>query len=124
MQKEMFELATKMTQSVLDSAQKLSELNVKTMEKGFTQQSELMSAYFDASTKGLELMSKAKGYQDLLAGQAQLVRELGDTVMASVKQGAAVMNETRTEYAALVETNVKTAQDQIAEVSKVTRKAA
>ncbi|MGF1644947.1 MAG: phasin family protein, partial [Thiotrichales bacterium] len=123
-QKELFELATKMSQSVLDSAQKLSELNVKTLDKVVAQQSALASAYFDASTKGLELMSKAKGYQELLAGQAQLMRELGETVMNSVKQGASTLNEVRTEYSALAETNVKVAQEQINEVSKVTRKAA
>ena len=115
--KEMFEMFEKSTQVIMDSVRKMNELNLRTLDRVMQQQSELAGIYMDASTKGLELVGKAKGFQDLMAGQASLVRECSERSMETVRRGMNLANESRTEYGAMVEENMKVAQEQLARAS-------
>lgn len=125
MQKELFELSNKWAQSLIDATRKLGELNLKTLDKVVETQGALAGAYFNASSRALELAGKAKGYQELVGGQAEVVREYGETLMAALRKGAELAVDARAEYGALVEQNLKTAQAQLDEVARVvTAKAA
>jgi hypothetical protein len=124
MQKEILELIEKTTETAMESARKIGELNQRTFEKLFQQQADLAAFYMDASARGLELMTKAKGYQDLLAGQTVLLRECGERNMAALREGMAFANESTTEYGAMIQEGVKLAQEQAARATSMMKVAA
>ena len=119
MQKEMFDLIEKSTETAMESARKVGELNQRTFEKLFQQQADLAAFYMDASVRGLELMTKAKGYQDLIAGQTALLRECGERNMAALRDGMAFANASTTEYSSMVQAGIKQAQEQAAQASSL-----
>lgn len=124
MQKEIIELIEKSTETAMESARKIGELNQRTFEKLFQQQADLAGFYMDASARGLELMAKAKGYQDLIAGQTSLMRECGERNMAALREGMAFATESSNEYGAMVQEGVKMAQEQAARASSMVKVAA
>ena len=78
MQKQIIEMFEQTTATAMESARKIGELNQRTFDKMFQQQADLAAFFMDASARGMELMTKAKGYQDLMAGQTALLRECGE----------------------------------------------
>ncbi len=124
MQKEIIELFTKSTETAIEAGRKITELNMRTFERLMQQQADVAATYMDMATKGMTLFSKAKGMQDLIAGQAELSREFGERSMEIMRKGMAVANESGSEYTSLVQEGVKTAQERINEATKATLKAA
>lgn len=124
MQKEMIEMIEKTTETTMESARKIGELNQRTFEKLFQYQADLAAFYMDAGARGLELMTKAKGYQDLIAGQTSLLRECGERNMAALRESMAFANESGTEYGAMIQEGVKMAQEQAARASSMVKVAA
>ena len=124
MQNEIIEMFTKSTETAMEAGRKISELNMRTFERLMQQQADFMGTYMEMATKSMEVMSKAKGMQDLINGQAQLSREFSERGMDMLRKGMTVANESGSEYGNLVQEGVKTAQEQMAAVSKATLKAA
>ena len=123
MQKEMLDLIEKSTETAMASARKIGELNQRTFEKLFQQQTELAAFYMDASVRGLELMTKAKGYQDLFAGQTALLRECGERNMAALRDGVAFANTSSNEYGVMFQEGVQLAKDQAAQAASLVKTA-
>ena len=121
MQKEIIDLIEKSTETAMASARKIGELNQRTFEKLFQQQADLAAFYMDASARGLELMSKAKGYQELIAGQTALMRECGERNMAALRDGMAFANVSSAEYGSMIQEGVKQAQEQAAQASSLVK---
>lgn len=119
MQKQMIEMFEKSTETALESARKIGELNQRTFDKMFQQQAELAAFFMDASARGLELMTKAKGYQDLMAGQTALLRECGERGITAVRAGMTFATESSAEYGNLAEEGFKVAQEQMAQASSL-----
>ena len=119
MQKQMVGMVEKTTETGMESARKIGELNQRPFDKMFQQQTELAAFFMDASARGLELMTKAKGYQDLMAGQTALLRECGERGIAAVRTGVTFATESSAEYANLAEEGIKVAQEQMAKVSSL-----
>lgn len=124
MQKDVIEIIEKSNESVLEAIRKITELNMRTFDKMFQQQAELAAYYMDASSRGMELITKAKGYQDLMAGQTALAREIGERNLSVVRNSVTDVYATSNEYSALVQEGVKLAKEQVAQASDVAMKAA
>jgi hypothetical protein len=124
MQKEMLELITKSTETAMEAARKLSELNMRSFEAMLQQQAEMFGAYMDMTTKSIEVAGKAKGVQELISGQTELSREFGERGMETLRKNVAAASATGAEYGALLQEGVKTAQEQMATLAKTTLKAA
>lgn len=121
---QVIEIIEKSNETVLEAVRKITELNLRTFDKMFQQQADLAAFYMDASTRGVELITQAKGYQDLLAGQTALARELGERGMAAMRAGMTDVYATSNEYGNLIQEGVKRAQEQVAQFSSATMKAA
>ncbi len=121
MQNEIIELIEKSSETALESARKVSELNQRTFARLFQQQADLATFYMDASARGLELMTKSRGYQDLLAGQTALMRECGERNMAALRDCIAFANESGNEYGALIQEGMKLAREQAAKASSLVK---
>ncbi|MFZ5483809.1 MAG: phasin family protein [Pseudomonadota bacterium] len=124
MQNEFIDLIAKSTESGLETARKLSELNMRTFEMLLQQQSAMLNAYMDLATKSLEIAGKAKGVQELVEGQTQLGREFGERGMDLLKKNMAAMNEAGNEYGTLVQDSLKSAQSQFTTAAKAAQKKA
>ena len=124
MQKEVIEIIEKSNEAVLEAVRKIAELNMRTFDKMFQQQAELAAFYMDAGARGMELVTKAKGYQDLMAGQTALAREMGERGMAAIRTGMTDAYATSSEYGNLVQEGVKLAQQQAAQASSAAMKVA
>ncbi|MFN2348865.1 MAG: phasin family protein [Thioalkalivibrio sp.] len=122
--KEMFEIMSKMSQNTYETSRRLAEINQSAMEKLMAQQMELMDAWMDTGVKNMELMSKAKGYQDVASGQAELVREYGQKVMAGCKSGAEVMTEVRDATSQLMDEAAKSAGENVKQATAAATKRA
>ena len=124
MQKDIIELIEKTTETAMESARKIGELNQRTFEKLFQQQADLAAFYMDAGARGLEMLAKAKGYQDLIAGQTALMRECGERNMAALRDSMAFANASTSEYGSMFQEGVKQAQEQAAKASSLVKVAA
>jgi len=124
MQQQTIEIIAKNNETVLEAVRKFSDLNMRTFDKLLQQQAELAAFYLDASARGMELVTKAKGYQDLMAGQTALARELGERGMAAVRTGMADAYAASNEYGNLFQEGVKLTQEQLAQVSGAAMQAA
>lgn len=124
MQKEMIEMIEQSTETALDAARKMGELNMRTFDAMFKQQVELAGFYMDAGSRSFDLAAKAKGYQDLMASQIGLMRECGERGMDAVRSGVAFANDSAKEYGALIQEGMKLAQEQIGRVSSQVAQAA
>ncbi|MDO9227869.1 MAG: phasin family protein [Pseudomonadota bacterium] len=124
MQKEVIEIIEKNNESVLESIRKITELNMRTFDKMFQQQAELAAYYMDVSSRGMDLITKAKGYQDLMAGQTAIAREIGERNLSVVRNGMTEAYATGTEYSNLVQEGVKLTKEQMAQASEAAMKVA
>jgi phasin family protein len=122
--KEMIEMMSKMSQNAYETSRRLAEINQSAMEKLMAQQMELVDAWMDSGVKNLELMSKAKGYQDVVAGQTELAREYGQKVMAGCKNGAEVMTEVRDATTQLMDEAAKSAGENVKQATAAATKRA
>ena len=114
MQKEILSLIEQSTESALDAARKVGALNQRTFDKLFQQQADLAAFYMDASARSMEMLTKAKGFQDLMAGQMSLMRECGERCVSASREGIAFATEAAGEYNALAQEGMKQAQEQMA----------
>lgn len=124
MQKDVFELFEKTSASAMEASRKVGELNMRTFDRLFQQQADMAAFYMDASVRAMELFTKAKGYQDLMAGQVALLRECGERCITAARDGMAFTKESVTEYSAMTQEGIKQAQEQVAEAASLTVKAA
>lgn len=124
MQKEMIEMFGKNSETAMEAAKKLGELNLRTMDRLLVQQTELANIYMDITARSLELFGKAKGVQELVNGQAELTRECGERCMSLMRKGLSLANESGAEYGTLVKEGVMTAQEQISNAANTLKTAA
>lgn len=122
--KEMFELMNQMGESALETSRRLAEINQATMEKLMGQQMELMDAWMEAGVKNLELMGKAKGYQEVVSGQADVAREYGQKVLAGCKNGSELLSEARDSSTKVVDEAVRTAGETVKKATATATKRA
>src|SRR5687767_13955704 len=87
------EIANKFGESVLATTKQIAEINVKAGEKLLEQQAEMASQLVSATVRNVDLASKAKSFQELLAGQAQIAQEYGQQVLAGYRRAAEVLND-------------------------------
>ena len=122
--KEMFEIMNKMGENSFETSRRLAEINQAALEKLMSQQMALADAWIDASVKNMELMGKAKGYQDVVSGQAELAREYGQKFLSSCKTGTEVLSEARDSATKLVDEAVKSAGDNVKQAATAATKRA
>lgn len=100
-------------QDAFSSAKGLAEINLRTGEKLFQQQLALTEAWLAIGTRNLELLSKAKGYQELLSGQATLAQECNQQLLDGYQSAAKVVTEATQAYGEWVDDGMKTAAENV-----------
>lgn len=98
---------TRFTNSALNSAKELGEINTKAIKKLSEQQFDLISRCLDIGVKQLNLLSEAKGYKELLAGQTKLATEYNEKVLDTVRKTTRIFSEAKDEMAAWIDKNIE-----------------
>lgn len=103
MQKQLMDWYGQVGADFMESARKLTELNLGLMDRIGRQQLEWTGHCLDTGVRGLELMAQAKAYDDLAAGQAGLMREWGERQLETLRQTLSLTQGASGEYHALAQ---------------------
>ena len=124
MQNQMFDAYNEMAQSNYEAIRKMGEINLRAAERLFEQQIDLTNLMMENSSKSLETLSKAKGYQELVAGQSKLGQEYGQGWLKNYRTAIEVMTEARDKVAAIVDEQMQVANKNIQAAGETLKKAA
>ena len=113
MQTNVADVMGQLGQDAFNTAKSLAELNLRTGEKLLQQQLALTEAWLAVGTRNLELLSKAKGYQELLSGQAKLAQECNQQLLDGYQSAAKVVTEATQAYGEWVDDGMKAAAENI-----------
>ena len=110
MQQEWLNLAGNAAEDAYTAMKKLNETNIKTAQKLFEQQTEMLSDSMEFAQSGMEKLSAVEDYKDLASLQNELLRNYGEKMLGNYQGVVSVFNEARESLGGLVEDNVKTAE--------------
>jgi hypothetical protein len=119
-----FELMLKTAAQNQAALRALAELNLNTWDKLVSKQMELYGLCFEAGSKQADLLQAVRDPQDAVTGQAQALRECGETLMAKNREMVSLLSETRDDYAKWLEGSLEQAKAQMNEAGDVATKAA
>ena len=125
MQNEILEMVNQFNDSVLASAKRITELNMRTFEQFANKQAQVVNECFESGAKQMEVLTTAKDYKEAMSAQSELLKGCNEKYLANLRDTAEMMAEVRDEYAGLVEEAVKLANDSVEKASELaTEKAA
>ncbi len=108
---EMNENMNKMGQSAYNAAKALYTMNTNTVEQLFDQQIAMATLCMESITSQMELMSTAKDYQAVVAGQADIANVIGNKSQCIARNTMDIMNESKEDVSTWVEEVAKEAAD-------------
>lgn len=124
MHKQMMEMIEQSAETALESARRWGACNLRVFDRLFQQQADLAAFYLDAGARGLALASAAKGYQELMAGQAALLRECGERNVDALRQGVSLGKASGDEYGTLAREGYQQVREQLEAFAGLATKAA
>ena len=108
---EMNENMNKMGQSAYNAAKALYTMNTNTVEQLFDQQIAMATLCMESITSQMELMSTAKGYQAVVAGQADIANDISSKSQGIARNTLDILNESKEDVSTWVEEVAKEATD-------------
>ena len=109
--KEMNENMNKMGQSAYSAAKALYTMNTNAVEQLFDQQVAMATLGMDAITSQVELMSTAKDYNAIVAGQADIANDVSSKSQGIARNTLDILNETKEDVTAWVQDAAKEVAD-------------
>ncbi len=95
---------------------RFGELNLRTIERLAARQMDVANVYMENGLRAMKLVTEPKGYNDLVKGQVELAKDLGERLLTESKTNAALAGQVRDDYRVWFEKS-------LAEVSADLRKA-
>ena len=113
-----------MAQGTFEAMRKLGEINMRASERLFQQQLDLTNTMMEANAKGMEAMTKAKGYQELVSSQAKLAQDFGQEWLKNFRSAIEVLTEARDSAADVMDQQVQVANKNVQAAGESLKKAA
>ena len=107
MQKEFIKGIETLNTSVLESMQRLAEINGKAVERATERQFALVADYMNAAVTQMGLFGDVKDVQTVAAVQSKFVSEFGEKLVAHAKQNVEDFESTKGKYTAWLEDGMK-----------------
>lgn len=120
MQQEWLNLAGNAAEDAYTAMKKLNETNIKTAQKLFEQQTEMLSDSMEFAQSGMGKLSAVKDYNDLASLQNELLRNYGEKMLGNSQSVVSVFNEARESLGGLVGDNLKTAEANMKKAASTT----
>jgi len=108
---EMNENMNKMAQSAYSAAEALYTMNTNTAEQLFDQQIAMATLGMETITSQMELMSTAKDYTTVVAGQADIANDISSKSQGIARNTLDILNETKVDVSAWAEDVAKEAAE-------------
>ncbi len=124
MQNQIFDDYNEMAQGAFEAMRKLGEINMRASERLFQQQMDLTNTMLSTSAKGMEGVTKAKGYQELATTQAKLAQDYGQEYLKSYRDAVEVLTEARDAAAEVVDQQMQVASKNMQATGETIKKAA
>lgn len=105
----MNENMNKMSQSVYNAGKAFYAMNINTCEQLFDQQIAMATLGVNSITSQMELMSTAKDYKAVIAGQTDISNDISSTSQGIVRNTMDIMTESRENVSAWAEDVAKKA---------------
>lgn len=107
------------------SLRKLAEINLNSWDQLVNKQMEVMKRCFETTAKTAEIGKDTRRVDEFFSKQADVARELGEQLVEGNQQVMNILNKTREEYQAWVESGAAKAKSQLEQVTPAkTKKAA
>lgn len=113
---EISENMNKLGQSAYSAGKAFYSLNTDTLEQLFDQQLAAASLGLESYTRQLELIGKAKGYQAIIEGQAEIASDISGKTQGIARNTLDILTESKDEITAWAE---KTAKETVANIPAV-----
>jgi phasin family protein len=119
--KESIEMINEFNATGYDSIRQLTDISLKTWNQVIEAQMSTINSLMATSMDQLKLVSEAKDYHEVVRGQMDLTRKLGEEMMTKTRDAVEMSQKAGEEVRGWYESNLATANEQI---SKVAEKAA
>jgi len=113
MQNELIQQWSELNKAAMQAIKELGEINTTAMTKLTQRQMDMVSIYMEGSAKQMEVLSQAKGVQDVVAIQARLFTELNERLMENARQTVQVLMDVKADLSGWVEKNMETAASKV-----------
>ena len=124
MQNQMFDAYNEMAQGSFEAMRKLGEINMRAGERLFQKQLDLSNTILETGAKGVEVMTKAKGYQELVGSQSKLAQDYGQELLKSYREAVEVLTEARDAVAEVMDQQMQAASKNLQAAGETIKKAA
>ena len=124
MQKEFLEMVIKFNENVLESAERVGDLNMRTFKQFTAKQAEVVNECMESSAKQVEVLTTAKDYKTAVAAQSELLKGCNAKFITNVRETAEMMAAVREELAGMVEEAVKYTSASVEKVGDMAAKKA
>jgi phasin family protein len=105
--KESIEVLNDLSSKGYEAAKSLGEINLRIMERMMARQLDTFNLVMDSGLRNIKMITEAKGPNDLVRGQMDLVREVSERLLAESRESVKLASDTREEYRAWVEQGVQ-----------------
>ncbi len=119
--KESIEMMNEINSTGYDSFRQLTDITLKAWNQAMEKQMDAYSSLMTSSLEQIKLVSEAKDYHEVVRGQMDLTRKLGEEMVSKTREAVEMGQKTSEEVRAWFESSLATANKQ---VSKVVEKAA
>jgi phasin family protein len=119
--KESIEMMNEINSTGYDSFRQLTDITLKAWNQAMEKQMDAYSSLMTSSLEQIKLVSEAKDYHEVVRGQMDLTRKLGEEMVSKTREAVEMGQKTSEEVRAWFESSLATANQQ---VSKVVEKAA
>ena len=107
----MNENMNKMGQSAYSAANAFYAMNTNTVEQLFDQQIAMATLSMETITSQMELMTSARGYEAMVAGQADIANDISSKSQGIARNTLDILSESKEDVTAWVEEVAKEATD-------------
>jgi phasin family protein len=117
--KESIEMMNDLSSKSYEAAQSLGEINLRIMERLLARQMDAFSLLMDSGLRQVKMVTEAKGPNDLMKGQIDLVRELSERALAEGRENVKLATDTRNEYRAWFEQGLQVINEKVVKLRPV-----
>jgi phasin family protein len=117
--KESIEMMNDLSTKGYEAVQSLGEINLRAMERLLARQMDAFSLLMDSGLRQVNMVTEAKGPNDLVKGQIDLVRELSERALAEGRENVKLATDTRNEYRAWFEQGMQVVNEKIVKLRPV-----
>jgi phasin family protein len=119
--KESIEMMNEINSNGYDSFRQLTDITLKAWNQAVDTQMAVYSTLMDTSMEQIKLASEAKDYQEVVRGQMDMSRKLGEEMVSKTREAVELNQKTGEEVRAWFESSLSSVNEQ---VSKAVEKAA